>query len=220
MPLPFTSDQFFEVFNAYNTAFWPVVSGFWIASLVLTIQLIRGGSSPRAIAAFAALQWGWTAVAYHLWSFTRINPAAWLFGAMFLAQAGGFLWLGVGRGRVTFDLRASLWRAPAAFFLISALIYPLLVRLAGHAFPAAPVFAVPCPLTLFTAGLLLAAEPPVPRWLMTVPIAWSIIGGTASLLFGMTPDLLLFPAAVLLAARAVTPLPAPAQRRDASPESR
>jgi hypothetical protein len=39
-----------------------------------------------------ASQAAWSAVAYHIMFFTRINPAAWLFAAIFLLQAAQLRW--------------------------------------------------------------------------------------------------------------------------------
>jgi hypothetical protein len=58
---------------------------------------------------------------------------------------------------------------------------------------------VPCPTTLVTAGFLLAAVPAVPRRLAVIPVLWSIIGGSAALLLGVVPDLMLFVAGAALA---------------------
>jgi hypothetical protein len=50
-----------------------------------------------------------------------------------------------------------------------------------------PTFGVPCPTTLYTTGILLMSGHV--RWpLLAIPLAWSIIGGSAALLLGMTPD--------------------------------
>jgi len=46
--------------------------------------------SGRAIGWLLAAFWAWMAVAYHFAYFTRINPAAWLFGALFLVEAALF----------------------------------------------------------------------------------------------------------------------------------
>ena len=45
----------------------------------------------------------------------------------------------------------------------------------------------------------------MPRWLFVVPIAWSIVGGSAAVLLGMTPDLMLFVAGVFLVVYGVMP---------------
>lgn len=93
----------------------------------------------------------------------------------------------------------------AAAFLVYALVYPVLVAIGPHEFPRAPIFGVPCPLALFTAGLLLATTPPVPRWLSLVPIIWSVIGGSGALLLSVVPDLMLFGAGAVLTVTAVFP---------------
>ena len=46
----------------------------------------------------------------------------------------------------------------------------------------------PCPLTLFTLGLLLLTVTRVPWHLLVVPVAWSLVGGSAAVLFGIGPD--------------------------------
>jgi hypothetical protein len=60
------------------------------------------------------------------------------------------------------------------------------------------MFAVPCPTVLFTAGVLLAVRPAVSRWLYLIPVAWSVIAGSAAILFEVTPDLALFAAATVM----------------------
>jgi hypothetical protein len=134
--------------------------------------------------------------------FSRINPAAWFFALMFVTQAFAFLWFGVLHNMLSFEWRGGMRRALASTFLGYSLAYPGLVLVSGHVFPRAPAAAIPCPTTLFTAGLLLAASPPAPRSLFVIPIAWSIIGGSAALVLGMTPDLMLLAAAGLLAVSA------------------
>jgi hypothetical protein len=45
--------------------------------------------------------------------------------------------------------------------------------------------------TLFTFGLLLLTVSPVPRWLLVIPVAWSVIGGTAAFLLQVPQDWIL-----------------------------
>jgi hypothetical protein len=192
MWLPFTAEQFFDVFAEYNVTFWPVIAAFWVASLAATVQLLRGRVVSVSLVGLATLQWVWAGVVYHALLFTSINPAAWLFAALFLAQAAGLCWFGLVRHRPTFALTWSAKHVVAAVLLVYSLLYPLLATIGSHELPRVPTFGVPCPLTLFTAGLLLASRSPTPRWLFVVPILWSSIGGTASLLLGVWPDLMLW----------------------------
>ena len=191
MQLPFTEAQFLEVFRAYNVAFWPVVVGLWLATFALTVELLRGRAHPVALNALTAVHWAWSGVIYHAVFFARINPAAWLFAALFVVEAGAFLWFGVLKRRLVFRVTRTPRGLLAVAFLVYSLVYPLLVWFSGHEYPSAPLYAVPCPTTLFTAGVLLASTAPVPWWLLVVPIAWSVVGGSAALLLGMTPDLML-----------------------------
>lgn len=68
-------------------------------------------------------------------------------------------------------------------------LYPLAGMWAGHRYPELPMFGItPCPLTLFTFGLLLLTTAPVPRPLLVIPFVWSLIGGSAALLLGIPQD--------------------------------
>jgi hypothetical protein len=69
--------------------------------------------------------------------------------------------------------------------------------LAGHTFPNAPTFGLPCPTTLFTFGLLLLAAPGLHRALVIGPLAWALVGGTAAFALGVPQDYGLFVAAVI-----------------------
>ena len=156
MQLPFTEAQFLEVFRAYNVAFWPVAVGLWLATFALTVELLRGRAHSGALSALTAVHWAWSGVVYHAVFFARINPAAWLFAALFVVEAGAFLWFGVLKRRLVLRVTRTPRDLLAVVFLVYSLVYPLLVWLSGHRFPSAPLYAVPCPTTLFTAGVLLA----------------------------------------------------------------
>jgi hypothetical protein len=92
--------------------------------------------------------------------------------------------LGIRRGLAT-------W-ACAAFVAYAAIIYPLIGVTVGHPCPAMPMFGVtPCPVTTFTFGMLLLTIRPVPRWLLAIPVVWSLIGGSAAIFLDVPQDWLL-----------------------------
>ena len=211
--MPFTQTQFFEVFGAFNTAFPLVIAALWLVTLIAVVQVLRGAASTRGVLALAAVHWAWSGVAYHALFFSTINPAAWLFAAVFVAQAAAFGWLALRPGPLRF---APAW-APrgvvAIVLLVYSLIYPALAVAGAHDWPRAPIFGVPCPTTLFTAGLLLAAAPGAPRWLFVVPLLWSAIGGSAAVFFGVLPDLMLLAALAFMLGWGVIRRPQPAVHR-------
>ena len=196
--VPFTVDDFFDVLAAYNTAMWPAALALWVVSVAVVIRSVRAIEPPHAtLSLLLAVHWAWSAVAYHALFFTRVNPAAWLFALLFLVEAGLLLWAGVARARLRFSSGRSARHVVAGALIAYGLAYPLLTLTEGMAFPRVPTFGLPCPTTIFTAGVLMTLDRPA--WsLAVVPVIWAVIGGSASVLFGVTADLMLPVAAVLL----------------------
>jgi hypothetical protein len=58
---------------------------------------------------------------------------------------------------------------------------------------------VPCPTTILTDGLLLMSAGPRWRLAAVVPLVWSVVGGSAAILFGVTPDYALLAGGAVLA---------------------
>lgn len=201
--LPFTREQFFGIFVDYNADVWPVqVIAYLIGigSIALLVRPSRTGS--RVIAGGLAAMWVWTGVVYHGLYFSAINKAAYAFAALFVLQGLLLLYVGVSRMRLRFDARAgsspSLGWGLIAYAMV---VYPLIGIGSGHRLGELPMFGMtPCPVTLFTFGLLLLAASPVPRWLLITPVIWSLIGGSAAILLGVPQDwLLLFSGVTVVA---------------------
>jgi hypothetical protein len=195
--LPFGVQEFFDVFERYNEHVWPaqlILVALALAALWLAARPRRG--SDRAIALILGVLWLWMGAAYHLAFFRAINPLATVFGAAFLAQ--GLLFAATARrDRVRFRayrLSGLIGGALAAFALV---IYPLIGMAAGHAHPRIPTFGLPCPTTIFTLGLLLMIEPPMPRAIAVIPLGWSVVGLSAAFQLGVWQDLGLGVAAVV-----------------------
>ena len=56
------------------------------------------------------------------------------------------------------------------FLLYALAIYPLLGWLSGHTYPRSPSFGLtPCPVTIFSVGLLLWTTGRVPKYLLVIP---------------------------------------------------
>jgi Family of unknown function (DUF6064) len=204
MRLPFTDQQFFDVFGSYNAASWPIVVGLWLATIACAAGFVRGSVQSVALSTLAAAHWLVSGVVYHALFFTTINPAAWWFAGLFMLEAAAFVWFGIVRRSLVFHRERTTLHGIALAFVAYSLAYPFLVMLSGHFPPRAPLFAVPCPTTVFTTGLLLTARP-ARAALVIVPTIWAVIGGTAAFAFGMTPDLVLFAAAICLIGYGLSP---------------
>jgi peptidoglycan/LPS O-acetylase OafA/YrhL len=202
--LPFTHDQFLDVFAAYNGALWPLAALLWLVTVAALVALGMHRLGPRMAAALLVVHWALSA-GYHLVYFSTINPAARLFGALFLVQAAIFAWVAVD----DFGLRVTWGRRPhqvlSVAFCAYAVLYPFVALATGLQWPRMPAFGVPCPTTLLTVGLLLGLAPKRHRGLSVIPVLWCLVAGTAAFQLGIRPDLALYLGAVLLALYVVAP---------------
>jgi hypothetical protein len=198
MTLPFTTEQFFAVFARYNQSVWPMqVVLNAIAILILALLYSKREWASRQIAKLLAALWVWMAVVYHFGHFTGINPAAWVFGAVFLLGSFAFAWFGVVKDMLVFRPVAGVRGIVGTTMIVFALVvYPAIGYALGHRYPAAPTFGLPCPTTIFTLGLLLFAAQPVPRWVLIVPLMWAVVGSVAAFRLGVFEDLALLAAGV------------------------
>jgi hypothetical protein len=195
------------VFAQYNQAIWPAQVVAYALGLAAAAMLMRQGRiADLAIAGVLAAMWLWTGIAYHGLFFARINAAAYGFAVLFAAQ-GILLAVAALRGQLRFGRSGPMRGAlGTAFIAYAAILYPLLGIASGHAYPAAPVFGVtPCPVTIFTFGMLLFARGPLVWWIAAIPLLWSLIGGSAAFLLNVPQDWLLLASGVLtIAIRAST----------------
>jgi hypothetical protein len=203
--LPFTVDDFFSVFAAYNRAIWPAQVVAYALGLVALAAAWKGGVWGRRVAAIVlGVFWLWNGAIYHFAFFAQINPAAYAFAALFLMQGLLFLCVaGVASDRLFPNPPTAGWRRSVALGLIAyaAVVYELLSHLQGHGWPHAPIFGVaPCPTTIFTIGILILLGHPQPIWLIAIPLVWAVIGSTAAVLLAVREDLALLAAAILAAA--------------------
>jgi hypothetical protein len=75
------------------------------------------------------------------------------------------------------------------FMIYAAGVYPIVGNLAGHSYPHVPTFGMaPCPLTIFTLGMILSLRGTVRWWQNAVVFAWALVGGTAALLLDVPQD--------------------------------
>lgn len=215
--LPFTREQFIAVFADYNVAVWPAQVVAYAVGLGMVAAVLRPSpSGSRFVAAALALMWTWTGVAYHGLFFAAINKAALGFAALFVVQGALFAYLGVVRGRLSFGPAggAASWLG-WGLVVYASLLYPMLGAWAGHGYPGTPMFGItPCPVTLFTFGMLLLTRTPVPKWLLAIPLAWSLLGGSAAFLLGIPQDwpLLFSGLSIVVLALRDRPRPAPTLR--------
>lgn len=199
MKLPFAIEQFLQVFRDYNTAIFPLQILFYLLALVvvvLSIKKIR--SADNFINSILAFFWLWMGVVYHLVFFTTINKAAYLFGGLFIVQSALFFYYGFINPKLKYHLTQNAMGMMGLVLVIFALVvYPLLGYVYGHVYPAAPTFGVPCPVSIFTFGVLLWSERKFPKIVLIIPFLWCLLGFSAATTLGIKEDTTLIVSGIL-----------------------
>ena len=198
MMLPFTPEQFLNIFAQYNLAVFPLQIVFIILGIVaLGLVIKKSQLSDRIIVLILSFFWFWMGLVYHILFFSTINPLAYVFGMLFIVEAVLLFYIGVIKNRVGFNLAKDRYTLIGLVFIAYALlIYPIIGTFVGHGYPRLPTFGLPCPTTIFTFGIFLMADKKFPLPLLLIPIIWSIIGFFAASSLGITEDYMLLVAGV------------------------
>lgn len=199
--MPFSLEQFLEVFKNYNQSVWPMQIVFYLLAILAIYWATRETTySGRAVSAILAFFWLWMGIVYHWTFFSSINKAAWLFGGLFILQGILFLQLGVIQQKQSFRFQSNLYGFSGAILMGFALVvYPLLGVIFQHNYPNSPTFGLPCPTTIFTLGMLLWSVQKPPFYLLVIPVLWSLVGFFAAIQLGILEDTGLLLAGLLTA---------------------
>ena len=190
MEIPFTTEQFFEVIGKYNMTFFPVQLIFILFGIV-AMGLIHSGKKwkNQFLGSYLGILWLWTGIAYHLFFFTAINKAAYVFGGLFVLQGLFFLMESFSSKRLEFEFRATAMHYVGYSFLIVAiLIYPVLIYFLEGSVKTTITLGLPCPNTILTFGLLMFTTHRLRRYLLIIPFLWTLVGTSAAFNFGVYPD--------------------------------
>ncbi|MBK8943640.1 MAG: hypothetical protein IPM32_00070 [Ignavibacteriae bacterium] len=188
--MPFSLEQFLNIFKDYNQTVFPLQLFFNILALTSIVVLIKNSNyKNKIINGTLAFLWLWIGVVYHLIFFTVINKAAYFFALIFIIQSIIFLYIGFFKNIFVYEFRKD-WLGIISILIIiyGLLIYPILAYLFGHKYPYQPTFGLPCPTTIFTFGILLFAKKPIKWYFILLPLIWALIGSTAALKLNIYED--------------------------------
>ena len=158
MDIPFSPEQFLNLFETYNHFIQPLQIIAYILGLLSILFLFRKNKiTPKIITGILATFWIWIGFFYHILFFSSINKAAYLFGSLFIIQGFFFMYTGIIRRKLDFHIEWNITTISGFIIILYAMIiYPILNILLGHSYPRMPVFGVtPCPTTIFTFGFIL-----------------------------------------------------------------
>ena len=199
--LLFSSRTYYRLFEIYNAAIWPaqiVAIGLGLAILALSRR--AAAARGRWIAAILAACWLWVAIAFHASRYATINWAAVYFAWAFGLEAALLIWIGIVRGRLTFERPADLAGGAGLWiFLFALAVEPCVGPLLGRGWKQVEVFGVaPDPTVVATLGIFLISRGRGRGWLMVIPAIWCSISG-ATLVAMKAPDAWIPPLAAALA---------------------
>ncbi|MGO9783485.1 MAG: DUF6064 family protein [Streptosporangiaceae bacterium] len=183
-------NEFLATFGRANAAAWPAHIVWYVAAVAMAgLAFWPGRRSSQLISALAAAYFAWIGIGYFVWLAPGIGLSrAW--AAVFTLQTVLLLVAGVVRSDLVIRPRRDLASVLGGVFIAYALIgYPVIGLVGGHPLHVLPVFGLaPCASVTFFFGLMLWARPPVPKYLLLVPLAWALTAAPPDMASGVAAD--------------------------------
>jgi hypothetical protein len=204
-----SAEEFFALVEVYNTKCWPVhIVTFLLGVGAVILTVVRAAYSDRIISAILASLWLWSGIVFLMTFFSDLTPElltfavpgfAYTSGALFVVQGILFLYFGVIRGFLAYRSEGGPFATVGLVAIVYAMVvYPIIGYVTGHALPGYPLFgSAPCPVTIFTIGMLMLANRRMPQVVPIIPMIWGLIGIVAVAVFKVWADVGLFAAGIL-----------------------
>jgi len=198
MDILLTLEQLLDTFERYNLDIWPMqIIAYILGIIAVFFAIKRPRYSDRVIMGVITFMWLWSGIGFYLLYAGPVYKPAYILGALTVVQAVLFL-VGVFKPVMSFGFRLNIFSVTGLLFITYAMIvYPVLGYFIGHVYPQSlPFGLVPCPVTIFTFGLLLMTDKKVPVLYLIIPLLWAI-GGIMPVSLGITEDIGLIISGVL-----------------------
>jgi len=181
-------EDFFSTLQSYNEIVVPVAAFTFVLGMVAVfLASSKPKHSGQIISFILSFLWMWSGVVffilfYGLQEVVFLNvtmPGVWyLSGVLWIIQSLVFLFVGVFKASLSFKLGSDRQSAVGAVMIVYAMIiYPLIGLLTGRTYPEYPIFGVaPCPVTIFTFGMLQWTDRKIPLFVAIIPLVWAFLG--------------------------------------------
>jgi hypothetical protein len=194
------AEDFFSALQTYNDLVLPVTILTYILGLS-AVYLVsrRTHEASRFVPLILGSLWLWSGVVFNGIFFgpSEVEVSGitmtgmWYFaGVLFVIQGILFIMFGAIQKTLLFGLDVSSYSVVGGVLVVYALaVYPLVGSMTGYAYPRYPVFgSAPCPVVIFTWGLLLWITQRVPLSVAVIPFIWGILGIVPVLVMGIYAD--------------------------------
>jgi len=183
-------NEFLAMFERGNAAIWPMLLVWYVSAVAIVgLALWPRRRSTQLICLLAAAYFAWVGIAFFGVIDSEMN-LSWLWATTFILEAILLLVAGIMRRDLVFAPRWDLASVLGAIFISYTLVaYPISGLLEGYPLGSLPVFGLaPCPAAIFIFGLLLWARPPAPKYLLLLPLAWSLNATPPNIAMGNVAD--------------------------------
>jgi hypothetical protein len=190
MGIPFTVEQFLDVFARYNVAIWPMqVVAYVLGIAAIFFAVRKTGYSDRFISAILAFYWLWFGILFNMLYWSKLWSTAFIFGILAIIQGLLFLFSGVIKPHISFSFKLNTYAIIGIILMVYAMIgYPAIGSFFGRVYPQSPAFGlVPCPTAVYTFGLFLWTDKNLPKYLLIIPLIVAI-AGLAAIFMGVYED--------------------------------
>lgn len=182
---------FFTMLKEYHalTPHFPFLA-FGLGFAVMVIFFSSCSHKSRISLIILSFFWAWNGLVLFTYHAAALFPKIYAVqGVLFPVQALLLARAACAESLPDFSIASGISGKAGLVIMFTALfLYPVAGNLTGHAFPAAPVFPEPCPLTIFTFGYLLSARGAIRPALIVIPFFWSLMGIMAVIKLGVVAD--------------------------------
>lgn len=177
--IPFTLQEFIDLVAGYNFTFRSLlVLANALAVLTLALTFLRIRHAGRFITALLVTFWLWAGIVFNGIYFSRLTPIALIVTALFVLQALFLISKGLLQEELSFTFKLDRFGILGGTAILYALVgYPLIGFLSGRdTLGWLMIGLTPCPTAVFTLGLFLWTEKPLPKEVLPIPILYALSG--------------------------------------------
>jgi hypothetical protein len=173
------AEHFFQRMAEYNNAIWPAQIISYVLAIIIIINSVKQWKVSNEIN---------TTILAMLF-FSKFQTQYYVWGILWILQGIFFIIIGF-KNKFDYKIQKNWYSYAGILFILYALVvYPLIGSFVGHGFPRGPIFGVaPCPVCVFTFGVLLFVDKKVPISVLLFPLLWAILSIYPIIMMGIIAD--------------------------------
>jgi hypothetical protein len=184
------AEHFFQRMAEYNNAIWPAQIISYVLAIIIIINSVKQWKVSNEInTTILAILWIWNGAVTEILFFSKFQTQYYVWGILWILQGIFFIIIGF-KNKFDYKIQKNWYSYAGILFILYALVvYPLIGSFVGHGFPRGPIFGVaPCPVCVFTFGVLLFVDKKVPISVLLFPLLWAILSIYPIIMMGIIAD--------------------------------